>query len=264
MGYLHFITCAIFVLLFHNSCGTLLDRFLAESTSCEVHCEKTFSSSELVKSCSEGCRLFIVISLAKNFPDANKTQHLCQSACLEAYINETTAKGCFYGCQQDTLSKYRDTSQTLHLLTPLVYVRSAYNTVVNQVKQFITTSWTVYVQEDTGKMVVLETRPKVVTSEFNHNSGQRWQEEKPDWMDCISRQSGIPRWLLVIVLFGFIIVLLWLCCAAAVTAPNHYLSSSAKKNNVGYVFLCEPDEDIKPFINLDEEAPPLPPKVTLI
>lgn len=53
-----------------------------------------------------------------------------------------------------------------------------------------------------------------------------WQEEKLDWMDCISHQSGIPRWLLVIVLFGFILALLWLCCATAVTAPNHYMSSS--------------------------------------
>lgn len=43
-------------------------------------------------------------------------------------------------------------------------MRSAYNTMAHHVRQFISTSWTVYVQEDSGKMIVLQTNPKVVES----------------------------------------------------------------------------------------------------
>ncbi|KFM59327.1 Transmembrane protein 59-like protein, partial [Stegodyphus mimosarum] len=250
----------------------VFEQFFNEPIPCENPCDKSFSESspELRKACAEGCRLYTVIELAKSLSDKNKTLGLCISACAEAFINETSTDACSYGCHQNATSKPKDDTQTLHLLTPLIYVKSAYNTMAHYMRQFISTSWTVYVQEDSGKMVILQTSPNVIeSSEYSHSRDNSnsfknypsWQEEKLDWMDCISHQSGIPRWLLVIVLFGFILALLWLCCATAVTAPNHYLTSAAKKKNVGYVLLCEPNHDLKPsppLVNCDEEAPPLP------
>jgi hypothetical protein len=266
----------IFVL--HTVSGAALDQFFNDASSCELHCTEVFSpSSDHSKSCAEGCRLFKIIELAKGFTNNNKTLGLCLSACSEAFINASSAVACNHGCRHYMDTKSKGETQTLHLLTPLFYMRSAYNTVAHHVRQFIATSWTVYVQEGSGKMIVLQTNPKIVEStdypvvkeksNYNYirNYQQTWPEERLDWMDCISHQSGIPRWLLVIVLFGFILALLWLCCATAVTAPNHYLSSSKKKSS--YVLLCEPNHDLKPpptLINCDEEAPPLPPKVSLI
>ncbi|CAL1264011.1 unnamed protein product [Larinioides sclopetarius] len=261
------------------SCA-VLEGLLNEATTCEIQCEQNFSGSapDLRKSCAEGCRLYTVIGLAKDLHDSNKTVKLCEAACSEAFINESSANACNYGCNSYPAERVEDEDvQTLHLLTPLMYVRSAYNSMAHHVKQFISTSWTVYVQEDSGKMVILQTSPKVVESleySVSRDDGnslkdyqQGWQEAKLDWMDCISHQSGIPRWLLVVVLFGFIFALLWLCCATAVTAPNHYLSSS-KKKDMGYILVCEPNNEIKapiaPLIDVNEEAPPLPPKVSLI
>jgi len=191
-------------------------------------------------------------------------------------VNDSATNACNYGCSAYPPPKESDEVQTLHLLTPLMYVKSAYNSMTHHVKQFISTSWTVYVQEDSGKMVILQTSPKIVESlEYSapkdqDNNGRdyqsNWQEARVDWMDCISHQSGIPRWLLVMVLFGFVFALLWLCCATAVTAPNQYLSS--KKKELGYVIVCETNKEIKapliPMLDDDEEAPPLPPKVSLI
>ncbi|KAF8777227.1 Transmembrane protein 59 like protein [Argiope bruennichi] len=221
----------------------------------------------------------MVFGVRKDFRDSNKTLKLCENACSEGYVNESHANACRYGCNSQSESReWKDEeAQTLHLVTPWMYIRSAYSSLAHHVKQFITTSWMVYVQEDSGKMVIVQTSPKVVESvEYSVSSDddnsvkdyqQDWQEAKLDWMDCISHQSGIPRWLLVVVLFGFIFALLWLCCATAVTAPNHYLSPS-KKKDMGYILVCEPNNEIKvpiaPLIDVNEEAPPLPPKVSLI
>ncbi|GIY99535.1 transmembrane protein 59 [Caerostris extrusa] len=273
------ITVLIFFAVQFISCA-VLETLLNEASTCETQCEQNFSVSslDLKKSCSEGCRLYTVIRLAKDLRDSNKTVKLCESACTEAFTNESFANACSFGCNAYPATKNSEgETQTLHLLTPLMYVRSAYNSMAHHVKQFISTSWTVYVQEDSAKMVILQTSPKVVESieySVSRDDGnslkdyqQGWQEAKLDWMDCISHQSGIPRWLLVVVLFGFIFALLWLCCATAVTAPNHYLSTS-KKKDMGYILVCEPNNEIKapivPLIEVNEEAPPLPPKVSLI
>lgn len=284
--YFHSILIAgLSTFILHVASAAVLESFFREASSCETKCEPNFFPKELRKACSEGCRLYTVIELAKDIRDSNKTAKLCEGACIEAYPNQTgQIDACIYGCYAYPPKKENEEEiQTMHLLTPLMYVKSAYNSVAHHVKQFISTSWTVYVQENSGKMVILQTSPKIVesleytvsrdeSSSNNNNNNlkdyqQNWQEAKLDWMDCISHQSGIPRWLLVVVLFGFIFALLWLCCATAVTAPNQYLSSS-KKKDMGYILVCEPNNEIKapivPLIECDAEAPPLPPKVSLI
>lgn len=187
------------------------------------------------------------------------------------------------GCKKEAteyLLHSENQPQTLHVLTPLMYIRGAYNTIVHHMKQFIATSWTVYVEEDSGKMVVLQSNPKVIVETPGQSSDSKyhvsglsshsrdWREERADWVDCISHQSGLPRWLLVVVLFGFIMALLWLCCATTVTAPNQHIASHGKKispkNDLGYLLLYEPVDEVKIQPSSDEQAPPLPPKVSLI
>ncbi|GFY74514.1 transmembrane protein 59, partial [Trichonephila inaurata madagascariensis] len=161
-----------------------LENLLNESSSCELQCEQNFSGSspDLKKSCSEGCRLYTVIGLAKDVRDYNKTVKLCESACSEAFINETVTNACSSGCNSYPAPTDNEEIQTLHLLTPLMYVRSAYNSMAHHVKQFISTSWTVYVQEDSGKMVILQTSPKVVESlEY---SLSRDDVGIPPWFSC--------------------------------------------------------------------------------
>ncbi|XP_042909220.1 transmembrane protein 59 [Parasteatoda tepidariorum] len=278
MLYFHLFPLLIFsILCFHIVSCAVLEKLFNGASSCETGCDTFFDNSPgLQKSCAEGCRLYTVIGLAKDIQDVNKTTILCIAACSEAFVNESANNACNYGCCAYPPPVETEEVQTLHLLTPLMYVKSAYNSMTRHVKQFISTSWTVYVQEDSGKMIVLQTSPKVVESlEYSVSNDEdsnskdyqsNWQEAKVDWMDCISHQSGIPRWILVVILFGFVFALLWLCCATAVTAPHHRISS--KKKELGFLIVCETSKELKapliPLNETDEEAPPLPPKVSLI
>ncbi|KAG8185690.1 hypothetical protein JTE90_003229 [Oedothorax gibbosus] len=263
------------------SCAAL-EHFLRGVPVCESQCERKVpdASTSLQKACSEGCRLFPVIGLAKDERDSNKTVKLCESACSEAFTNGTFASACNLGCRAyPSYRGHENDVKTLHLLLPLAYVRSAYNSMAHHVKQFISTSWTVYLNEDSGKMVVVQSSPKVMESvEYSVSNNDLslkdyqqpgvWQEGvRVGWMECLSHQSGIPRWLLVVVLMGFIVALMWLCLATAVTAPNQYINAS-KKKDMGYILICEPNNELKssllPVPEETEEAPPLPPKISLI
>ncbi|KAG2463957.1 TM59L protein, partial [Polypterus senegalus] len=48
---------------------------------------------------------------------------------------------------------------------------------------------------------------------------------KHDFLGCMSRRSGLPRWILAACLFLSIIVMLWLSCASLVTAPDQHIKT---------------------------------------
>lgn len=55
-----------------------------------------------------------------------------------------------------------------------------------------------------------------------------------DWLGCVSRKSGLPRWLLAATIFMSILVFVWLCFATASTAPD----TANYKRLVGIILLC--------------------------
>ncbi|XP_062868795.1 transmembrane protein 59-like isoform X2 [Trichomycterus rosablanca] len=44
-----------------------------------------------------------------------------------------------------------------------------------------------------------------------------------DFLSCMSRRSGLPRWILAACLFLSVMVMLWLSCASLVTAPEQHI-----------------------------------------
>ncbi|XP_065102730.1 transmembrane protein 59-like isoform X2 [Paramisgurnus dabryanus] len=46
-----------------------------------------------------------------------------------------------------------------------------------------------------------------------------------DFLGCMSRRSGLPRWILAVCLFLSIMVMLWLSCASLVTAPEQHIKN---------------------------------------
>nr|KAF6350409.1 transmembrane protein 59 like [Myotis myotis] len=44
-----------------------------------------------------------------------------------------------------------------------------------------------------------------------------------DFLSCMSRRSGLPRWVLACCLFLSVLVMLWLSCSTLVTAPGQHL-----------------------------------------
>ncbi|KAL1022986.1 hypothetical protein UPYG_G00035060 [Umbra pygmaea] len=51
-----------------------------------------------------------------------------------------------------------------------------------------------------------------------------------DFLGCMSRRSGLPRWILAACLFLSIMVMLWLSCASLVTAPEQHVKTQLSIN----------------------------------
>ncbi|XP_014893215.1 transmembrane protein 59-like [Poecilia latipinna] len=94
-----------------------------------------------------------------------------------------------------------------------------------------------------------------------------------DFLGCMSRRSGLPRWILAACLFLSIMVMLWLSCASLVTAPEQHIKTQLSIN--GDKEFMEHVHKVNPFhlssmiavsVKQSEEAQeagPLPVKVDL-
>ncbi|XP_077462582.1 transmembrane protein 59-like [Stigmatopora argus] len=97
-----------------------------------------------------------------------------------------------------------------------------------------------------------------------------------DFLGCMSRRSGLPRWILAACLFLSIMVMLWLSCASLVTAPDQRVKTQLSING-DKEFLDDTEAKVNPFqlspllavgikravVHGDREAGPLPVKVDL-
>ncbi|XP_027884192.1 transmembrane protein 59-like [Xiphophorus couchianus] len=94
-----------------------------------------------------------------------------------------------------------------------------------------------------------------------------------DFLACMSRRSGLPRWILAACLFLSIMVMLWLSCASLVTAPEQHIKTQLSIN--GDKEFMEHVHKVNPFhlssmiavsvkqSEETQEAGPLPVKVDL-
>uniref|UniRef100_A0A8D0GT58 Transmembrane protein 59 like n=1 Tax=Sphenodon punctatus TaxID=8508 RepID=A0A8D0GT58_SPHPU len=100
------------------------------------------------------------------------------------------------------------------------------------------------------------------------------QPPEHDFLGCMSKRSGLPRWILAACLFLSIMVMLWLSCASLVTAPDQHIKTQPLSINGDKEFLDDLDGptpySLRPVIAVTicpadegEEAGPLPVKVDL-
>ncbi|XP_048353734.1 transmembrane protein 59-like [Sphaerodactylus townsendi] len=92
-------------------------------------------------------------------------------------------------------------------------------------------AWTVSnpntVKPHTGLREKLEKPP--IEEPKSKNKGHPPMETPPsaehDFLGCMSKRSGLPRWILAACLFLSIMVMLWLSCASLVTAPDQHVKT---------------------------------------
>ncbi|XP_061457652.1 transmembrane protein 59-like [Rhineura floridana] len=95
-----------------------------------------------------------------------------------------------------------------------------------------------------------------------------------DFLGCMSKRSGLPRWILAACLFLSIMVMLWLSCASLVTAPDQHVKTQPLSINGDKEYLDDLDGPVpyslRPLIAVaicpaeeNEEAGLLPVKVDL-
>ena len=67
-----------------------------------------------------------------------------------------------------------------------------------------------------------------VQNQFGHMEANRGgyptDNESYGWLDCVSKKSGLPRWLLSVTIFLSALAMIWLCCATTATAPEQRLT----------------------------------------
>ncbi|KAM6041612.1 transmembrane protein 59-like isoform 2-T2 [Chlamydotis macqueenii] len=186
------------------------------------------------------------------------------------------------------------------------------NDIVSSAQSFISSTWTFYLQADDGKVLVFQSQPEMeypVPEETQPagpgpgssprvpqpHSGPRARGEKPpvreprgraraqhpeppqpehDFLGCMAKRSGLPRWILAACLFLSIMVMLWLSCASLVTAPEQHVKTQPLSINGDKEYLEDLDGPgafpLPPVIAValcpmhgGEDAGPLPLKVDL-
>lgn len=98
-------------------------------------------------------------------------------------------------------------------------------------------------------------------------------QQEHDFLGCMSKRSGLPRWILAACLFLSIMVMLWLGCASLVTAPDQHVKTQSMSINGDKEYLDLEKStpfSLEPVIAVTicptietEEAGPLPVKVDL-
>uniref|UniRef100_A0A8C8YHQ4 Transmembrane protein 59 like n=1 Tax=Prolemur simus TaxID=1328070 RepID=A0A8C8YHQ4_PROSS len=98
------------------------------------------------------------------------------------------------------------------------------------------------------------------------SSKAKVESEEPqdnDFLSCMSRRSGLPRWILACCLFLSVLVMLWLSCSTLVTAPGQHLKFQPLTLEQHKGFMIEPDWPLYPPPSHTYEDSLLPYKLKL-
>nr|XP_033812918.1 transmembrane protein 59-like [Geotrypetes seraphini] len=99
-------------------------------------------------------------------------------------------------------------------------------------------------------------------------------QPEQDFLGCMSKRSGLPRWILVACLFLSIMVMIWLSCATLATAPEQHVKTQPLSINGDQEYVDDMGKlsmlPFQPMIAVavcpteeSDEAGPLPVKVDL-
>ncbi|KAM4641508.1 transmembrane protein 59 [Discoglossus pictus] len=280
-----------------------LEGALGDSSSCVGVCEgtyplHTYPEEEELFACLRGCRLFSICQFVDDGGDLNSTKLECESACMEAYPQTSGQYACYMGCNsqmpfaQKRQEELQQAMPQIHLLFPLTSVRSFWSDIMDSTQSFISTSWTFYMQADTGRIIVFQSQPEIqqlpqLSPEnpprneldpaspsgrddlWRRQSGLFEMEEADGLAHCFSVNS---TWLLSATLLLSVLVLLWICCATVATASEHYIPAEKLSIYGDLEYMNEQRTRQYPPAALvvvhakpqeEEEAGPLPAKMAL-
>ncbi|XP_074643368.1 transmembrane protein 59-like [Tubulanus polymorphus] len=149
---------------------------------------------------------------------------------------------------------------TVHLLYPLMYVQQVYTSFMSDITRHVSISWSYYLQADDGRVLVMSSQPKIFTEirnspkldvfkttnymessiESNDNSATPlfknsqidpdinfsiMDDQSKDWLDCISKKTGVPRLFLMFTILMSACVMIWLSFTISATAPDQKVMS---------------------------------------
>ncbi|XP_067168882.1 transmembrane protein 59-like [Apteryx mantelli] len=238
---------------------------LGDTAACHAQCGRSLphraAADAVLNACYRGCRLFSICHFVDASAELNATRAECEAACAEAYGRAEEQFGCATGCRKQLPQAESGREQSLEP-EPAAAPFSVFDLVstfctgiVSSAQSFISSTWTFYLQADDGKVVVFQSQPELeypvpeapaARSERTERmwpgsgprAGARGPGQQPpakeprgaappehDFLGCMSKRSGLPRWILAACLFLSIVVMLWLSCASLVTAPEQHVKT---------------------------------------
>ncbi|XP_065171260.1 transmembrane protein 59-like [Atheta coriaria] len=208
-----------------------------------------------MSACQRGCRIFNIIYL-RDDRNLNNSKDECYSSCVDAYSQLDLNTACRKGCKNMLRKKQSE------LEAVIVYIEQDTKNLDNPQPELDELEMTWFIEnyaprelhyvdgqrdykipESMYRTLPIETLFEELTKPMN-------PPPSGDWLDCASRNSGIPKWILVSAIISAILVAL-------------YLSISSEKKVISDDLLIGDDEDDQGE-EKEKEAEPLPAKVPLL
>ncbi|WAR22744.1 TMM59-like protein [Mya arenaria] len=174
--------CIFLLFLFTLASCDVFDSILDDVASCKQVCHNTFTPHTYEKSgseecCNRGCRLFSMVEFI--YDDVNKTTEVCIASCTEAYTETDDFEACKLGCKSqkpfalDNLLKEDQWEQHIRLVDPFTYMHKWYSDVFNTVVSQASVSWTVYMKDGDGSVIVVKSPPqhRINDLDIEYNTG---------------------------------------------------------------------------------------------
>ncbi|XP_064353258.1 transmembrane protein 59-like isoform X2 [Dromaius novaehollandiae] len=232
---------------------------LGDTGACHAQCGRSLphraAADAVLNACYRGCRLFSICRFVAASAELNATRAECEAACAEAYGRAEEQLGCVTGCRkQPPPAEPRPEQRPEPPPFSVFDLVSTFCTgIVSSAQSFISSTRTFSLQADDGRVVVFQSQPELEDPEpeapaertertwpgSGPHAGPRETEPEPpnrdprgaaappppehDFLGCVSKRSGLPRWILAACLFLSVVVMLWLSCASLVTAPEQHV-----------------------------------------
>ncbi|XP_059775721.1 transmembrane protein 59-like isoform X2 [Balaenoptera ricei] len=230
-----------------------------------------YNRAVLISACERGCRLFSICRFVARSSKPNATQAECEAACVEAYVKETEQQACSEGCWSQNPEPEPEPEPELEqkgfVSSTWTYYLQTDNgkVVVFQTQpvveslghegarlQRVEVTWRgshpealeVHVDPVGPLDKVRKAKIRVKTSSKAKVESDELQDN--DFLSCMSRRSGLPRWILACCLFLSVLVMLWLSCSTLVTAPGQHLKFQPLSLEQHKGFMVEPDWPLYP------------------
>lgn len=204
------------------SCDILLNDFIYEKDLCKDICVDSFFLLPLIPDaqsiCQRGCRFFNIIYL-KDEHDFNATRDECFDSCFESYERTLMRNACVIGCKAMFKKKESEVTNVLLLIDQekpknVIFLEPE----LELLESDILSDPLIHSQIEIGYNIEykipetnIRTMPIVEFIEMERETETRHQQQiTTDWLDCASRNSGIPKWILLPAILTAVVIAVWL------------------------------------------------------
>ncbi|OXU25226.1 hypothetical protein TSAR_015995 [Trichomalopsis sarcophagae] len=232
-----------------NPCVNICKQAVLPITNIEIDPEGKYVTT----CCQRGCRFFNLLDLVES-NNLNNSLDACYSSCTEAYTVLQDMIACRIGCA--SMENKRGTvslASIMHIqigdgVSPNILLISpdiSENDILTDpgLRKEILPEWW-----DSNGFKLPETYFKTVpidsgTVDYNVVSEERSPSlPGSDWLQCASRHTGIPRWLLAFAIAAAALSALWLCLSPEKTTDTIEKITPVKLSSPSKIILDLPDE----------------------